>query len=336
LKIISPKTKISLVFSDPEDRYVYDNEFYNVFEFKEPDKFTKQMFLENVVDPESFINELSKFQDGENEKFSEVFEYIIPDSEKVKTIYSYLEHYPHKEKDYLIGFCQDISESVKREEDLKKIINEKTVLMKEFHHRVKNNLQILSSFLNLEEKFNKNEPEKIIQDIKSYIESLALIHEKAYSSENVGYVNVKGFLEDINSKLCSLFSKANVEFDILINEDIFILIDILTPLSLIVNELTINSIKHAFISDNDVKKICNSLHINENGICEFIFKDNGIGLPEDFDTNTLGSLGWTIITALSSQLDGTFSVIDTKKGAGFKFNFPIEGKYMMGGEINGE
>jgi len=329
LRVISPKTKLTFIVTDPEDKYFYDSEFYNVFEFNESDNFSKEMLYENIVDSESFVNKFSKFQEDEEAEFSEVFEYNTP-SGTVKTIYSFLEHYKINEKDYLIGFCQDISENVEKEEKLKDIINEKTVLMKEVHHRVKNNLQILNSFLNLEQKFNKNDPERIIHGIKSYIESLALIHEKAYGSDNVGFVNVNTFLEDINSKLCSLFSQINVEFTSSIQEEIFILIDVLTPLSLIVNELTMNSIKHAFPDEQKTKKIYNSLSINEDGICEFIFEDNGVGLPEDFDMGSMRSLGCTIISALTNQLDGTLTVMNTGNGAKFKFEFPVNGKYRIG------
>lgn len=323
LRLISPKSKLSLIIKNPEGKYAYDDEFYEIFEFKKSDNFNKTMLFENIADCGKFVNKLSEFENDQEKEFSEVFEYIVPNSENRKTISLYLKHYVINKKNYLIGYCQDISDSVKREQDLKKVIDEKTILFKEVHHRVKNNLQILSSFLNLEEKFHKNDPNKIIQDVKSYLESLSLIHKKAYSSNNPGYIGVKGFLEDINSNLSTLFTNKDVEFVTSVQDDVFISIDILTPISLIINELTLNSIKHAFPNDKKDKMIYNSLHIDDEGFCEFIYKDNGIGLPEDKNIDEMQNLGWTIIKVLSNQLDGTYSLIKTK-GMEFKLKFPLK------------
>lgn len=95
----------------------------------------------------------------------------------------------------------------------------KTILIKEVHHRVKNNLQILNSFLNLE-RFHKHNPEEIIRATKTRIGSLALIHEKTYNSENLEYINVKDFIKDIDSKLFYVFGSKDIEFVISIDSDI--------------------------------------------------------------------------------------------------------------------
>ncbi len=220
------------------------------------------------------------------------------------------------------AYAMDVTEARKHERELIKADAEKTVLIKEVHHRVKNNLQVISSLISLEERF-KTDSDIIIDITKSRINALALIHETIYNEEDMNYINVKYFIGEFDEKLKSLATYPDINF---INEidDWTLPVNAVTPLVLMINELTTNSFKYAFKED-DVKEIFKSIHLYEdNGIkmAKFHYKDNGKGLDEGFDIDSSRSLGWTIIKSLAAQLDGEYELFNDN-GFNFVLKFPI-------------
>ena len=127
----------------------------------------------------------------------------------------------------------DVTSQVEYEKAIVKADAEKTVLIKEVHHRVKNNLQVITSFISLEERFRKSEPERIIEITKNRINALALIHETIYNENDMDYITIKPFLHNFDEKLASL-SHLDIDF---VNdfEDLTLSIDIVTPLALMIN-----------------------------------------------------------------------------------------------------
>lgn len=142
--------------------------------------------------------------------------------------------------------AQDITTEKDYTNHLIKTDREKTVLLQEIHHRVKNNLQLIMSFINLEKRFHKGEYEKILDITERRITSLALIHERIYKDENMNYMNIAKFLADLDKQLINHSSVKDIEFIRKLDDDLTFSINIVTPLSLIINELTVNTIKHAF------------------------------------------------------------------------------------------
>lgn len=195
--------------------------------------------------------------------------------------------------------------------------NDKNKLLKEVHHRVKNNLQILNSFLSLEERFHKNDSD-IINNTKNRLKSLALMHEKAYDGETI---KMKDYLNEFDLKL---FNNLNLDNKFIIDVDskAQLPLDLVTPLTLIINELTVNSIKYAFTNNQTDKIIYKYLKIIDKQ-CKFIYRDNGIGLPKNFDIDNISSLGWIIINSLIKQLDGEL-IVKNEKGMYFELTFPIK------------
>lgn len=216
----------------------------------------------------------------------------------------------------------DVTSQVEYEKAIVKADAEKTVLIKEVHHRVKNNLQVISSLISLEERF-KTDSDIIIDITKSRINALALIHETIYNEEDMNYINVRQFIGEFDEKLKSLATYPDISF---INEidDWTLPVNSVTPLVLMINELTTNSFKYAFKED-DVKEIFKSIHLyNDNGIrmAKFHYRDNGKGLDEGFDIDSSRSLGWTIIKSLTAQLDGEYELFNDN-GFNFVLKFPI-------------
>ncbi len=214
-----------------------------------------------------------------------------------------------------IIFHEDITEEIERENELRTALKDKEVLLTEVHHRVKNNLQIILSLINLNRGYETN-PESILTDTENRIYAMALIHEKIYGSTSLADVNMKEYTESlVNSLLDTYLTNIIVHYDI---EPIELNMEKSIPLGLIINELVTNTIKHAFPDDEE-----GNLYIKfkrESNKYILIIRDDGVGLPDDFDFDSLNSLGLMVVQNLTLQIDGTLTIMDCK-GVGFKIEF---------------
>jgi PAS domain S-box-containing protein len=210
------------------------------------------------------------------------------------------------------------------EDSLDASLKEKEALIREVHHRVKNNLQIISSLLYLQSKnVDDKDTFEIFRDSQTRVKSMALIHEKLYKSENVAVVD---FAEYIKSLVAYLFDSYNLHrngIGLKTNLDKIILeMDTAVPCGLIINELVSNSLKHAF-PENRKGEINIELHKNEDDQIKLVISDNGIGLKADYDKT--GTLGMQLVNSLVKQLDGELR-LDTCFGTRFEIIFK-EAKY---------
>jgi two-component sensor histidine kinase/predicted hydrocarbon binding protein len=213
-------------------------------------------------------------------------------------------------------------ERKKAEEKIKKSLEEKEILLKEVHHRVKNNLQIISSLLNLQSNYLQNSDSKsLFKEAQNRIKTLALVHEKLYKSEDVEYVNLREYITSIIDLLSYSFDKEyiNVAYDINVKGFEKFDIEKAIPCGLIFNEIISNSYKYAFPDENN-GKIEISIK-NVDNFYEIVISDNGIGLPDDLDFDNLETLGFELIDSLVAQLEGTYQV-KNKKGTKFSIKFP--------------
>ncbi len=207
-----------------------------------------------------------------------------------------------------------------RTAELADIINEKNILIKEVHHRVKNNLQIILSLLNMQSrKVNDEQTLSLLHDSQSRIESMALVHEMLYQSDTLEKINFKNYLESLASNLFQLFWRGEnpVTFSLECGT-IELEIETAIPCGLLVSELITNSLKHAFPVGSGV------LHIQfflESGNYILIVEDNGIGFPPHFDRDNSSSLGMQLVSSLTRQLDGEL-VISNTDGAHIEVTFP--------------
>jgi PAS domain S-box-containing protein len=216
---------------------------------------------------------------------------------------------------------RDITELKRNEEQIKASLKEKDALLKEIHHRVKNNLQIISSILSLQEaKVDDTASREILRDSRDRIKSMALIHEKLYGSSNLSSIDFSEYIASLLSHLsCSYGGNSGriaARTDL---ESLSLNIDIAIPLGLMVNEIVTNSFKHAFPGEAQ-GEIFAELHKVKDGKYLLTVGDNGVGMPADFDIERTSSLGLQLVQALSQQIDSEIT-IEHAKGTVFKITF---------------
>ena len=202
----------------------------------------------------------------------------------------------------------DITKRKNAENLIKTSLNEKNILLQEIHHRVKNNMQIISSLLNLQTKYiNDEEAVDILKESQNRVRSMAMIHEKLYQSKDLSHIN---FADYIQSLVSNLFYSYNTEktyikpiFEV---ENLSLNMDTAVPCGLIISELVSNSIKYAFPKGMN-GEILVSLKFIDNKY-ELRISDNGIGMPANIDLNKLETLGLLLVTNLTEQIDGEITI----------------------------
>ncbi len=209
------------------------------------------------------------------------------------------------------------------EEQLKASLQEKEVLLKEIHHRVKNNLQIISSLLNLQSEYiQEKQYLELFKISQNRIKSMALIHEKLYQSKDLARIEFSEYIRDLVASLfCSYEIKSNAIALKIDADEVFLGIDVAIPCGLILNELVLNSLKHAF-SNCDSGEIHIQLYSNKENDFIFIISDNGIGFPQKIDFRNTESLGLQLVNTLTNQLGGTIE-LNGKDGTEFKITFTV-------------
>lgn len=213
-------------------------------------------------------------------------------------------------------------ERKKAEQDLLQSLEEKSILLKEVHHRVKNNLQIISSLMNLQSRYLEDEGSiTMFNETKNRIKAIALVHEKLYKSSDVQYVNLKLYIQSIADLLQDSFDFGyNIILDAesLVNNKVKI--EKAMPWGLIINELVSNSIKYAFVNQKSGE--INIIITETEDKYKIKVTDNGVGLPEGFSFETINSLGFEIILSLVEQLNGTIA-FKNDNGAQFTIEFAV-------------
>jgi PAS domain S-box-containing protein len=249
------------------------------------------------------------------------FEFIRKDGNRV---YASLETSPIMAADgkYLgaLAMVADITDRKKMEEELKHSLEEKEMLLKEIHHRVKNNLMIISSLLNLQSSYIKDKTSKgIFKESQNRARSMALIHERLYQATDLKRIEFGDYIRTLAKELFRTYAGDFGLIELKINvEDIFLDINTAIPLGLIVNELITNSLKHAF--PEGMKGEINVDFHPKDDHYEFTVKDNGIGLSQNLDFQNTDSLGLQIINNLTSQIDGEIE-LNRSLGTEFKITF---------------
>ncbi len=185
-------------------------------------------------------------------------------------------------------------------------LEEKEILLKEIHHRVKNNLQVTSSLLYLQSKNIRDKKAKsYLEESQNRIKSMAMIHEKLYRSENFAHINSRDYIRDLATYVFRSYSANGRKIKLTIHVDpIEFDLDTAIPCGLILNELVSNAIKYAFPGNKKGEIIISLKEIQDDQVALSV-KDNGIGIPEDFDPENSASLGLQLVNSLVRQLEGT-------------------------------
>lgn len=211
----------------------------------------------------------------------------------------------------ILGTAIDITQLKNAEESLKSSLIEKEILLKEIHHRVKNNLQIVSSLLKLQSTYIKDITSlNLFKESQNRVQSMALIHQKLYQARDLTNINFSEYAGSLISYLMQTFGITPDLMEVSINpEKIFMSIDNAIPAGLIINELVTNSIKHGFPSGSPGKiDICTSYdETTEN--YTLTVRDNGVGISDEIDIHKSPSFGLKLVTTLTEQMKGNISVI---------------------------
>ena len=221
----------------------------------------------------------------------------------------------------IVLIIKDISLQKQKEEELKNKIIEREIMIKEVYHRVKNNLAMVSSIINLQIGESENEEAlSSLNDLKSRIDSISMVHSKLFSGKDLNNISLNEYITDLVGNLIDslAYEGKTVAVDISVPE-VEIDFDKAVPLGIVFTELTTNALKYAF-RDRETGMI-SITYLEKDGEVEIVFADNGIGLLADFSINEAESLGFNLIISLVMQLQGSISV-ENKNGAVFTITLP--------------
>jgi len=201
----------------------------------------------------------------------------------------------------------ELQERKRTEEQLKLSLKEKEVLLKEIHHRVKNNLQVISSVLRLQSDYIKNEQVlALFKDSQNRIRSMALIHEKLHQSSDLLKINFDDYIRDLADNLLRSYAPSSQTATLQTNAaGVWLTIDTAIPCGLIINELVSNALKHAFPVPNLANEVRVEILPTSDDRFTLIVQDNGIGFPPDLDFRNTESLGLELVCIFTEQLEGT-------------------------------
>ncbi|CAJ35311.1 sensor histidine kinase [Methanocella arvoryzae] len=222
--------------------------------------------------------------------------------------------------DYIMAIVRDVTERREAEEKIKASLLEKEVMLKEIHHRVKNNLQVVSSLLNIQSRYVTDPDDaELFKEGQNRVQAMALVHEKLYQSSDLARIDFSSYIDSLMKNL--FYSYALGRDNIVLNTDIqpiLMSVDVAVPCGLIVNELISNSLKHAFPEGRAGEIQIRISEADSKVVLEIA--DNGVGLPANYDFHTSESLGLQLVNLLVEQLDGSIS-LERHKGTKFTIAF---------------
>ena len=227
-----------------------------------------------------------------------------------------------KQRESEIKYRSLFEETKLAEQQITNSLKEKEILLKEIHHRVKNNMQVISSLLSLQSQFiQDDEALSLFKESQSRVKTMALIHEKLYQSNDLTKIKFDEYIHHLTNHLFDAYNEKQKSVKFIIKaQDISLAIDTAIPCGLVINELISNSLKHAFPDDREGEiYIC--MQSIENGLLKLVIQDNGIGLSPDIDFRNTETLGLQLICTLTEQLDGHIE-LDRDNGTKFTIAFP--------------
>lgn len=228
----------------------------------------------------------------------------------------------------MLGSHIDITESKHREEQIKKALEEKETLLHEIHHRVKNNMQIIASLLDMQlSRKDKLDVETVVKESKGRVYAMAAIHESLHQSDNLSEIDLNAYVQQLSRLLSQTYISRpeSVGFDIEV-PDMRLPISKANPLGLVLNELISNSLKYAFPDDQEGIIRINA-SFQDKDIVEIVVSDSGIGLPSGFDWTNATTLGLRLVKDLvERQLNGSINY-ENQNGLTFTITFNLDSDY---------
>ena len=314
----------TLIVTDPDDIVVYMNGAgEKLLHYEKEESIGRK--LSEFFDPE--YSELFNSMPIEDNKTMELY-LSTKEGEKIPVLFSRSELInQNNEKVGVVCVASNISERKSHEETLRRSLREKEVLLSEIHHRVKNNLAVISGLLQLQSYNSKDEIVKdALTESQSRIQSISIVHEMLYQNDSIAYIRYDAYIKELLHAISKMHFNSDKKIELTTDlDDISINLNQAIPLSLLLNEVVVNAYKHAF---KGRKK--GSIYISLKRKGEKIkleVKDNGLGM-NDVDPITTSSLGLTLIRTLTNQLHGDFEIRDNpgEGGTWFLVEFDRKGK----------
>ncbi|HEU4326650.1 MAG TPA: PAS domain S-box protein [Roseiflexaceae bacterium] len=285
------------------------------------------MTFQDITHPDDLSSDLAQVESllrGESTAFQMEKRYIRKDGQTVWILLSAslvrdAQGQPHQ----FVSQIQDISVRKRVEAALRAALAEKEVLLKEIHHRVKNNLQMVASLLRLQaEMIGDPVVRDIFRDSQNRINTMALTHEQLYGSDDLASVDLAHYLRRLVMQVLQSYERSatEIELELALDTGLSAPVDVMIPLGLILTELVSNSIKYAFRGRGTGQIAVVLRHAG--GATDLLVGDNGVGLPADFDLATATTLGLQLVFNLADQLGATLTV-DRHHGTWFRLRLTI-------------
>lgn len=258
---------------------------------------------------------------------------IIHADGRVVIVENLISGFSYQGRPAVIGSVMDVTTRKQAEDSLRNSLHEKDILLREVHHRVKNNMQIIISMLRIQTSLTED-PDviEILRESKNRILSMAIIHEKLYRTDNLISINLLEYISSLTNSMVADFSpdESQITLNLVCDPSIEMTIDAGIPLGLIMNELLTNSFKHGF-SYGETGTISISIFSTEAGYIEIEYKDSGKGLPPDFDIEACESLGMQIISNLIFQASGEIQMY-SEDGTVVRIKIPMSEGFIVRGD----
>lgn len=223
----------------------------------------------------------------------------------------------------IVASLLDITERKRADEQIGAALREKEVLLKEIHHRVKNNLQVISSLLYLQSRYiNDKKALEVLKECQNQVKSMAIVHEQMYHSEDLVQIDFADYTQLLVTELFSTYTIDSADIAIKTDiKDVLLDINAAIPCGLIINELLTNALLHAFPGGRKGEIQITMLPNKANEI-KLVVRDNGIGIPKDTDFRNTETFGLQLVWGLVEQLEGTIE-FDGREGTAFTITFPF-------------
>ena len=306
-----------------EGNFIQANErLCNMLGYSNEEIIKKTVFdVTHSEDVDKSYHFLDEVKEGKREKYGFSKRYISKEGKKIDcNITVSIVRNKENKPDYFVTVFEDVTERNKSETELRESLLEKEILLKEVHHRVKNNLQVISSILNLQSAYIKDESVvNIFRESQNRIKSMSFIHESLYQTSTLSNINFSEYIRNLSNNLLHSYQV----FDDLVNleiktDNISLNLDQAIPCGLILNELISNTLKHAFPYKKK-GKVTVSIKQNKQKVTLQI-NDNGIGLDKKFSIEKVETLGLQLVDSLVKQLNGTIK-IEINNGTKFIITF---------------
>ncbi len=223
---------------------------------------------------------------------------------------------------YYLGMVEDITDKKLRTDQIEESLREKEVLLREIHHRVKNNLQVISSLFRLQCRYSGDERlDEILQESQSRIEAISLVHEQLYNTKELARIDIEKYLKSLMANLAALHGVTRRQIVTKIDKGIHMTIDLAIPLGLIALELVTNSLKHS--GERKSEALVTITFSAHDGTCELSIADQGQGLPLRLDPENSQTMGLRLVKILADQIQGKVS-INNDGGSEFRIEFRSE------------